>query len=223
MTVLVEAAVESLEDALAAVAGGADRLELCASLDVGGTTPDRALVEAVVAQVRVPVLAMVRPRGGTFVYTRDELARMHDDVASLLAAGASGVVLGVLDAKGLVDAASTASLVRAANGAPATFHRAIDDTPDPLAALDAAIGAGVSRVLTSGGAPTALEGADRIAAMVARAGSRATIVAGGGVRGHNAAQVLARTGAHALHARCGGDAGRVRAIVQAARGAGQVA
>jgi copper homeostasis protein len=217
-TVLIEAAVESLEDALAAVAGGADRLELCASLDVGGTTPERALVETVVAQVRVPVLAMVRPRGGGFVYSRDELARMHDDVASLLAAGACGVVLGVLDGDGRVDEAATASLVRAARGAPVTFHRAIDDTPDLLVALDAAIGAGVSRVLTSGGAATALNGADRIAAMVARADSRATVVVGGGVRGHNAADLLARTGARALHARCGGDAERVRAIARAVRG-----
>src|SRR3954451_5367271 len=98
MTILIEAAVESLDDANAAIAGGADRLELCADLDAGGTTPSRALVAEVLAQVSVPVLVMIRPRPGDFVYSRAERARMSADVAAAIDAGATGVVLGVLDA-----------------------------------------------------------------------------------------------------------------------------
>ncbi|HET9798514.1 MAG TPA: copper homeostasis protein CutC [Gemmatimonadaceae bacterium] len=215
MSVLVEAAVESLDDALSAVAGGAGRLELCARLDVGGTTPDLALIECVVREARVPVLAMIRPRGGDFVHSSAELARMHADVRDALRAGAAGVVLGALDATSRVDVAATASLVRAAGGAPVTFHRAIDDTPDALEALDALIELGVARVLTSGGAPTALDGAEVLAALVQRAGDRVTIVAGGGVRGGNARLVVERTGVRELHARCEGDAARIRAIREA--------
>lgn len=215
MSVLVEAAVESLDDALSAVAGGAGRLELCARLDVGGTTPDLALIECVVREARVPVLAMIRPRGGDFVHSSAELARMHADVRDALRAGAAGVVLGALDATSRVDVAATASLVRAAGGAPVTFHRAIDDTPDALEALDVLIELGVARVLTSGGAPTALDGAEVLAALVQRAGDRVTIVAGGGVRGGNARLVVERTGVRELHARCEGDAARIRAIREA--------
>lgn len=215
MSALVEAAVESLDDALSAVAGGAGRLELCARLDVGGTTPDLALIECVVREARVPVLAMIRPRGGDFVHSSAELARMHADVRDALRAGAAGVVLGALDATSRVDVAATASLVRAAGGAPVTFHRAIDDTPDALEALDALIELGVARVLTSGGAPTALDGAEVLAALVQRAGDRVTIVAGGGVRGGNARLVVERTGVRELHARCEGDAARIRAIREA--------
>ena len=215
MSVLVEAAVESLDDALSAVAGGAGRLELCARLDVGGTTPDLALIECVVREARVPVLAMIRPRGGDFVHSSAELARMHADVRDALRAGAAGVVLGALDATSRVDVAATASLVRAAGGAPVTFHRAIDDTPDALEALDVLIELGVARVLTSGGAPTALDGAEVLAALVQRAGDRVTIVAGGGVRGDNARLVVEQTGVRELHARCEGDAARIRAIREA--------
>jgi copper homeostasis protein len=212
MSVLVEAAVESLDDALAAVAGGADRLELCARLDLGGTTPDVALIERVAREARVPVLAMIRPRGGDFVYSSAEIAGMHDDVEDALRAGAAGVVLGALDGKGRVDVAATASIVRAAGGTPVTFHRAIDDTPDALEALDVLIELGVARVLTSGGAPTALDGAEVLAMLVQRAGDRLAIVAGGGVRGHNARLVIERTGVSEVHARCEGDAARIRAI-----------
>jgi copper homeostasis protein len=212
MSVLVEAAVDSLDDALAALAGGAGRLELCARLDLGGTTPALALIERVAREARVPVLAMIRPRGGDFVYSPIEKETMHADVDAALRAGAAGVVLGALDRTGRVDAATTASLVRAAAGAPVPFHRAIDETPDPLAALDALIELGIARVLTSGGARSALEGADTLAELVRRAGDHIGVVAGGGVRGHNARLLIERTGVRELHARCEGDVERIRAI-----------
>ena len=214
MPILVEAAVESLDDARAAIAGGAGRLELCADLDVGGTTPGRSFVTAVLAEVHVPVLVMIRPRPGDFVYARAELGRMKDDIGSALGLGAAGVVFGALDASGRVDAVATRGLLAAARGARATFHRAIDDTPDVLEAIDSLASLGVACVLSSGAAPTALEGADTLAAMVARAGDVLQIVAGGGVRADNVAAIVRRSGVREVHARCGSDAERIRGIVE---------
>src|SRR5205823_7200773 len=126
---LVEAAVESLDDALAAVDGGADRLELCANLSVGGTTPDSALIAAVVARVGLPVFAMIRPRGGSFVYAAGEIAQMRRDTEMALDLGAAGVVFGVLDSANRVDVGLTRSLVAAAGGVRGTFRRAFVRPP----------------------------------------------------------------------------------------------
>jgi copper homeostasis protein len=217
MSILVEAAVDSLDDALAAVEGGADRLELCANLDVGGTTPDRALIAEVIERVQVPVLVMIRPRGGSFLYSSSELDHMRRDIAAAMELGAAGVVLGVLDGMKRIDVEHTRTLVRVASGAPVTFHRAFDRTLDLFASLDTLISLGVSRVLTSGGAATASEGADMLAALVARAGGRIAILAGGGVRAKNVREIVRRTSVHEVHARCEGDAARIRAIGDALR------
>ena len=219
MSLLIEAAVESLDDARAAVAGGADRLELCAELDVGGTTPPHALVADVIARVEVPVLVMIRPHAGDFVYTRAERDRMCTDIGAVLALGAAGVVLGALDASRRVDLVATRELVAAAHGRPVTFHRAIDVTSDALEAIDALVSIGVSRALSSGAGPTALDGADMLAAMVARAGDGLRIVAGGGVRAGNVATIVRRTGVREVHARCGGEERRIRAIANAVESA----
>ena len=125
---------------------------------------------------------------------------------------AAGVVLGALTEEGHVDVPATRGLMGAAHGLPVTFHRAIDETPDVLEAIDSLAALGVARVLSSGTAPTALEGADTLAAMVARAGDRMQIVAGGSVRAGNVAEIVRRTGVRAVHARCGGDAARIRAM-----------
>jgi len=218
VTVLVEAAVESLDDALAAVEGGADRLELCANLDIGGTTPSAALIETVRAGVPVPVLVMVRPRGGRFVYSPTELARMLEDIAMARALGAAGIVVGVLDTSERVDVERTATLIDVAAELPVTFHRAIDAVPDRLEALDALAELGVARVLTSGGAATASEGADGLKAMVDRASGRLAIVAGGGIRAPNVRATVEQSGVREVHARCGGEAGRIRGIVDAVAG-----
>ena len=221
MTVIVEAAVESLDDALAAVDGGAHRLELCADLDLGGTTPSTALVAEVCGRVHVPVLVMIRPRGGGFVYSETELSRMCEDVAMARAVGAAGVVLGVLDSFDRLDLERTAALVEAAEGLPVTFHRAIDLVPRRVAAMDALAALGVARVLSSGGAASASEGADELKAMVERAADRLTVVAGGGVRAGNARAVVARSGVREVHARCAGDAVRIRGIVDVLNGHAQ--
>jgi copper homeostasis protein len=215
MTVLVEAAVESLDDALAAMEGGAGRLELCAQLAVGGTTPSAARVESLLAAVDVPLFVMIRPREGSFVYSDAELTRMCEDVSMARALGAAGVVLGVLDETNRVDLDRTAALVEAAGALPVTFHRAIDQVADRLDAIDALADLGIARVLSSGGAETAPEGADALRAMTERAGNRLTVVAGGGVRGHNARTLVERSGVREVHARCGGDPGRIRGIVEA--------
>ncbi|MDB4884503.1 MAG: Copper homeostasis protein cutC [Gemmatimonadetes bacterium] len=212
MTIVVEAAVDSLDDAMAAVEGGADRLELCANLAVGGTTPDPELIAAVVGLVDIPVFAMIRPRGGSFVYSASELEQMRRDVGAAIESGAAGIVLGVLDQERRIDVEHTRSLVTLAGGAPVTFHRAFDRTPDLLASADALMSLGVSRVLTSGGAATASEGADGLAALVAHCGTPLGILAGGGVRAGNVAEIVRRTGVHEVHARCEGDAARIRAI-----------
>ena len=215
MRILIEAAVETLDDALAAMAGGAERLELCADLDAGGTTPAHSLVANVLAQVSVPVLVMIRPRAGGFVYSRGELARMRDDIADAIDLGASGVVFGALDASGSIDVAATRELIAGARGRAVTFHRAIDETPDVLAAVETLASLGATRVLSSGAARSAIEGADTLAAMVERAGDALRVVAGGGVRAHNVAALVQRSGVREVHARCGGESARIRGIREA--------
>jgi copper homeostasis protein len=212
---LVEAAVDSLDDALAAVEGGADRLELCADLSVGGTTPEQELISAVLGRARVPVFAMIRPRGGSFVYTDSELDQMRRDIEMAFDLGVAGVVLGVLDSANRVDVRRTRSLVDIVGGHRVTFHRALDRTPDIFAATDALISLGVARVLTSGGAATASEGADVLASLVERADGRLEILAGGGVRANNVGDIVRRTGVREVHARCERDAERIRAIKEA--------
>lgn len=219
MKILIEAAVESLDDALAAVAGGAHRLELCADLDAGGTTPDRTLIVDVLARVRIPVVVMVRPRAGDFVYSRDEVERMRREVALAVVLGAAGVVLGALTADRRVDEGAMHELLRAAHGLPVTFHRAIDDGADLLASVDTLRSLGVARVLTSGGAAAAVDGADTIAAMVERAGRSMSIVAGGGVRWYNVVELVRRSGVREVHARCGGESARIKGIADALAGA----
>jgi copper homeostasis protein len=215
VTVLVEAAVDSLEDALAAVDGGADRLELCANLSVGGTTPDQALIEAVLARIDTPVYAMIRPRGGSFVYTGDELHQMHRDLEDALGLGCAGVVLGVLDDGNRIDAARTRALVEIAGGERVTFHRAFDRTPDIFVAADALMSIGISRVLTSGGAPSAIDGVAVLSALVDHSAGRLEILAGGGVRANNVREIIRRGNVGEVHARCECDAGRIRAIKDA--------
>jgi copper homeostasis protein len=215
LTILVEAAVDSLDDALAAVEGGADRLELCANLSVGGTTPEQGVIAAVLSRVRIPVFAMIRPRGGSFVYTDAEMDRMRRDIEMALDLGVAGVVLGVLDSANRVDVARTQSLVGVAGGRRVTFHRALDRTPDILAAADTLISLGVSRVLTSGGAATAAEGVDTLESLVEHAEGRLAIMAGGGVRANNVRDIVRRTGVGDVHARCERDADRIRAIKDA--------
>jgi len=202
MKVLVEACVDSLRGALAAERAGARRLELCAALSDGGTTPSLGLIDAVCSAVAIPVMVLVRVRGGDFVYAHDEVDVMRRDAANAIRAGAAGVVVGALTARGDVDAETTVSLVDAAGECDVTFHRAIDFTADPVAAVDVIADLGVATILSSGGAQTALEGAPTLARMVAACGDRIVIMAGGGITEANAARVVQATGVRAIHVRC---------------------
>ena len=214
--ILVEAAVETLESSFAAERAGADRIELCDNLSEGGTTPDGGLVAAIVERIRLPVFVLIRPRAGDFVYSKSEFDVMIRDIERTRTMGIAGIVTGALDVDGHVDVKRTRTLVKAAGGLPVTFHRAIDSSANLAVALEEAIEAGASRVLTSGGAPTASAGLDIIGALVLQAGERISIVAGGGIREHNAREVIARTGVREVHGRLIDEA-QMRGLVAVVR------
>jgi copper homeostasis protein len=193
----IELSVDTLAGVVAADALGCDRIELCSAGLVGGLTPSHGLIAAAASRcARVHVL--VRPRGGDFTYTAAEIDSMAADVAHAVSLGAAGVVSGALTAEGAVDAGATSTLIAAAGGREFTFHRAIDFCADPFAAVDRLSELGAQRVLTSGAAPTAVEGATLLAAMV-RFGTL-TVMACGGVRPDNVLDVVAATGVRDVHA-----------------------
>jgi len=214
---LVEAAVETLEEALAAKRAGADRIELCANLGVGGTTPSAGLIASVVQQVNHPVFVMIRPRGGDFVYAADEIDAMIEDIDRARPLGIAGIVTGALRSDGSVDVESMRRLMSPAAGLAVTFHRAFDVVANRTEALEQVIDLGASRVLTSGGAATALDGAVAIAMLVDQAGERVSIMAGGKIREQNARDVIARTGVREVHARLENEAS-IRGLVRVIRG-----
>ena len=198
----LEICVDSVASAAAAAEAGASRLELCSNLYEGGITPSVGLLKRVLKRVGIPVHAMIRPRGGDFLYSQDERDVMESEIKALCKAGAHGVVLGVLTPDGHVDEPLLASLVERAAPAPVTFHRAIDVSVDPVGAIDACVRCGVARVLTSGGQPTAMQGAAMVRRLVATAateGYAIVVAAGGGVTEANAAALLQQTGAPELH------------------------
>ncbi|MEV1327939.1 copper homeostasis protein CutC [Micromonospora costi] len=228
----VEICVSDVPTALVAEAAGADRLELCADLGQGGTTPSLGTVEVALRTLRrVGVRVMVRPRGGDFRVSEVEEQVMLADIAAIRALPnphglAVGVVVGALADDGGLDLPVLRRLVEAAGPLPVTVHKAFDEVDDQVAALEAIIDLGADAVLTSGAAPTALAGADRIATLRRRAGDRLRIIAGGGIRSHNVRQVLAETGAREVHLRApvrrdgreATDGDEVRRVVTAAHG-----
>lgn len=195
--VVTEVCVDSAAGARAAAQGGADRIELCAVLDVGGVTPSAGLLEACVDQL--PTHVLVRPRPGNFGYRDDEIRVMAKDVEGAVDQGAAGVVIGALTADGAVDLDAMRRLLGAAGDLPVTFHRAFDVTADPLRALDDLLDLGIARLLTSGGRPTAVLGAQLIAELVRRAGDELVVMAGSGITAENVAGVIAATGVREVH------------------------
>jgi copper homeostasis protein len=196
---LLEISVETLEAAMAAERGGADRIELCGNLSVGGVTPDDALLRAVRAQVRIPIFSMVRPRAGDFVYSSAEFAEMKRAISAAKESGMDGVVLGILTEKHRVDSERTRQLVELANPLPVTYHRAFDEAADLHQALEDVIQSGAKRILTSGGAKSALEGAALLGELMEAAEERIVIVAGAGISGANIVEVARRTRAREFH------------------------
>jgi copper homeostasis protein len=200
---LLEIAVQSVETALAAERGGAQRIELCALLDCGGTTPPEELQREVRKVVRVPIHALIRPRDGNFVYSKDEMEAMMRQIERAKANGMEGVVLGVLNADCSIDLERTLELVRHASPLPVTFHRAFDETPDVLQALNQVISTGAARILTSGGEKDAVAGSAKLRDLVKTAGNQIVVMPGGGIRFENIAGVLHATGAREFHSGLG--------------------
>ena len=197
---LLEVAANSVASALAAQAGGAGRVELCAALELGGLTSSQATIAMARERLRIPLYVLVRPRAGDFLYEDLECEAMRRDIETCAALGCDGVVLGVLDADGGVDVARCRALTGAAGSMGVTFHRAFDLVRDPRRALEDVVALGCERVLTSGGQPAALEGAGLIRELVAQAAGRLAIMPGAGVTADNVAALAAATGAREFHA-----------------------
>ena len=201
--VTVEVCVETVGGALAAAAAGADRLELCAGLALGGLTPGPGLLDEVLERVGLPVVVLCRPRRGDFLYDGPDYKALARDVAAARERGAAGVALGVLTPEGEIDRARTGDLVARAGPMEVCFHRAFDLVRDRGAALETLIDLGVTRVLTSGGEVDVVQGLDQLATLAALAAGRITIMPGGGVSEQNAAAIVATARVHELHLSAG--------------------
>ncbi len=219
---LVEAAVETLDAARRAVAEGADRLELCADLPRDGVTPSAGFIRTVRALVGQSLHVLIRPRPGDFVYSAGELGVMLADIAECRRAGVDGVVIGALLPGHTIDRSQTARLIEAARPLAVTFHRAVDLTPDPAAALTTLVELGIERVLTSGGGRDAVDGCHSLARLQSVFGGVITLMAGGGVRGTNARAIVTTSGVQEVHVgvAAGAESGRVGAVVTALRSLG---
>lgn len=196
----LEVCVDTAEGLATAIAGGADRIELCAALSLGGLTPSAGLM-GLAAASPVPVMVMIRPRAGGFVWSETEVAMMETEIAAARAAGLAGVVLGASLSDGRLDGGVLERLVVAAAGMDLTLHRCFDLVPDMGEAMELAIRLGFRRVLTSGGAVTVGEGMAQIAALVAQAAGRVTIMPGSGV-GPDQVAALKALGIAEIHASC---------------------
>jgi copper homeostasis protein len=203
---IVEICVDSLQSAVAADRGGADRVELCAQLEVGGVTPSVALVREVRAAIKCKLHVLIRVRAGDFVYKPAEVATMLRQIEAMKSHGVDGVVIGVLDQNRRIDIADAHELVRRARPLTATFHRAFDQALNADRALNDVIVAGCERVLTTGGSKpdgteyaSAIEGVDRIRTLVKAGAGRITVLAGGGIRASNVGELIARTSVTEVH------------------------
>jgi copper homeostasis protein len=203
---MIEACVSSAAEAVAAEQAGAGRLELCAALELGGLTPSLGLLETVRAAVALPIVVMLRPRGGGFRYDRHEFASMCRDAERLLAAGANGIVFGLFEnspggatGKPRIDVQRVAQLVKLAGSQQTVFHRAFDFLPDPAAGLEQLIERDVRRVLTSGGATSAWQGRETLAALHGQANGRIEILPAGGIRADHVAELSRVTGCADAH------------------------
>jgi copper homeostasis protein len=189
--IMLEACVDSVEAAVAAQQGGADRVELCADLLEGGCTPSAGTIQLARQRLNIRMHVIIRPRGGDFCYSDVEFESMQLEIAFAKQAGADGVVIGVLNQDGSVDVERTRALIELARPLSVTFHRAFDVTRDPFEAMESLIGLGVDRILTSGQEPSVLEGLDLITELVKQAGDRIIIMPGAGITERNLRKIMA--------------------------------
>jgi copper homeostasis protein len=202
-SLLLEISVETLSSAVAAERGGAHRIELCSDLSVGGVTPRADLMGKTRAAVKIPIFAMIRPRGGSFFYSDSELAQMRRDIELAKSCKMDGLVLGILHTDNTIEVERSRELIKIAEPLPVTFHRAFDETPNLRDALEAVIKTGATRILTSGGKRTAALGAAVVADLVTAGGDRITILPGGGINTSNFAEIIRATRAREFHSGLG--------------------
>jgi copper homeostasis protein len=199
VAVRIEIAVFNIESAMHAQKGGADRVELCDNPAEGGTTPSFGTMEIVRQALNIDVYAMIRPRGGDFVYSAYEYHAMKRDIEMCKRASLDGVVLGILKSDGTIDRERCRKLIETARPMKVTCHRAFDFTPDAFIALEHCIEAGFDRILTSGRMPTAEEGVDLIKDLVKRSANRISVMAGVGISETNAGPIVRNTGVEEIH------------------------
>ncbi|MEJ5022119.1 copper homeostasis protein CutC [Ochrobactrum vermis] len=201
MSVLLEVCVDSAGGLRSAIEGGADRIELCSALELGGLTPSQALME-LASKAPIPVYAMIRPRAGNFCFSTEDEALMVSDIGNARSAGLAGVVVGASRNDGSLDVAMLERLAAEAKGLGTTLHRAFDLVPDMTAALQQAIALGFERILTSGLSQTAEEGLDRLRMLAEMARGRISIMPGSGINAKNVGRIVDATGATEVHASC---------------------
>lgn len=198
-TALIEGCVDSYASSMAAYRAGADRLELCANLAIGGTTPSLSLFQQVHRDCPLPVNVLIRPRFGDFLYTPPELEEMCGEIQRFRSMGANGVVVGALTPEGDIDCGAMDRLMDCAGAMDVTLHRAFDMARDPLEALEAAIRLGCRTILTSGQAKNAMEGRDTLKRVFLQAAGRIDIMAGCGVKKENIGAIHRYTGIRNFH------------------------
>lgn len=194
-----EACVESFEKAKEAQDKGANRIELCENLAVGGTTPSYGTVKICLEKLNIPIFPMVRARGGNFNYSKDEIEIMKEDIKLFKKIGVKGIVLGCLTNDNKIDLETTKELVDLAYPMEVTFHKAIDEISNPLDYIDALIDIGIKRILTSGGKATALEGKDLINDMIRKSNKKLKIVVAGKVTKENLSELSSLISSDEFH------------------------
>lgn len=206
MSYLIEIATSDFNTTKSAVAGGADRIELCANLAEGGTTPPYSQIKKCRETFDVLLYPIIRPRGGDFLYNKDEFEMMRNDIKLCKELGCDGVVIGLLNIDGSIDSTRTAELIELAYPMGVTFHRAFDRCKDPFTALEELIEIGCERILTSGQMPSVVDGVDLVAALNKKADERIIIMPGSGVRKENIKMLAEKTGCVEFHSSLRGKA-----------------
>ena len=189
MNIVKEVCVESFDEAIRAVGAGATRIELCENLSVGGTTPSYGTIRRCLEKLSVPVMVMIRPRGGNFTYSQDEFEIMQEDILLCKELPVTGVVFGLLDEKGNIDERRTRLLVQLAKPMQVTFHKAIDKVANILESVALLKEIGIERILSSGGKPTAFEGRETLNRMIELASPQITIIVAGKVAHENIEEI----------------------------------
>lgn len=197
--IIFEACVDSIDSAIEAERAGADRIELCSDLDIGGITPSYGLIKSATEKLSIPVNVLIRPRGGNFVYSENEFEVMKQDVLLCRDNGVNGIVIGILLSNNTIDKVRTFELIDIAQPMSITFHRAFDEVENPAEALETLIDLKVDRLLTSGQMIDAYTGKERIKKLVEQAKDRIIIMPGGGVNENNIVKIIEHTGVKEIH------------------------